>query len=156
MNDILGISSEPNVVPVHFLGVDARPDALTAVLGALAANEIDLRSIVRSDDHVSLLVPAASIAAIPRVICVLRDDGVIRDAVVGAEAAPVSVVGAHLTGRLTIAARMFRALSREGINSECLSTSEARIWCLVGDADRQRAIGALHEEFLDELRWLRE
>jgi aspartate kinase len=156
MNAILGISSEPNVVPLRLLGVDARPESLEAVLCALAADSIELRSIVRTADQVSIVVPAASLDVLPRVIGRLRDAGIIGDGVIGAEAAPVSVVGARLNARLAIAARMFRALSREGINSECLSTSEARIWCLVDDGDRQRAMGALREEFVDELAFLRE
>lgn len=156
MNAILGISSEPSVVPLRLFGVDDRPAALEAVLAALAADNVELRSIFRTADQLSILVPAASLAVLPSVIGRLRDGGVVREGLVGPQAAPVSVVGSRLNARLTIAARMFRALSREGINSECLNTSEARIWCLVGDADRQRAIGALHEEFVDELRWLNE
>ena len=132
---IVGISSEPSVVPLRLVGLAAGPESLDAVLRALADADVQLRSIVRTDDQ-------------------LRDDGVIRDAAVGPQAAPVSVVGSRLHERLAIAARMFRALSREGINSECLSTSEARIWCLVGDSDRQRALGALREEFVEELSWL--
>jgi len=156
MSAILGISSEPNVVPLRLIGVDARPESLEAVLCALAADSVELRSIVRTAADLSIIVPAASLDALPRVIGRLRDAGIIHDGVVGAEAAPVSVVGARLNARLAIAARMFRALSREGINSECLNTSEARIWCLVGDGDRQRAMGALREEFVDELAFLRE
>ncbi len=156
MNAILGISSEPNVVPLRLSGVDDGPESLAAVLEALARERIELRSIVRTADHLSILVPATSLASLSSVIHRLRHDGVVRDGMIGPEAAPVSVVGSHLNARLAIAARMFRALSREGINSECLNTSEARIWCLVGDSDRQRAMGALHEEFVEELRWLGE
>ena len=156
MNVILGISSEPSVVPLRLFGVDDRPESLEAVLSALAIDGIELRSIVRTTDHLSILIPAASLPLLPSLIERLRIGGVVSAGVIGGEAAPVSVIGSRLNARITIAARMFRALSREGINSECLNTSEARIWCLVGDADRQRAIGALHEEFVDELRWLGE
>ena len=61
MNAILGISSEPNVVPLRLSGVDARPESLEAVLCALAADGIELRSIVRTADQVSIVVPAASL-----------------------------------------------------------------------------------------------
>lgn len=155
MNAILGISSEPNVVPLRFVGLSRDALVLARVLGMLAEARIELRSIVRSDDQLSLLVtegavPLASVAA------QLRGDGIARAVVVGSPVAPVAVLGSHLRERSAIAARVFRALSREGINSECLSTSEARIWCLVGDADRQRALGALRDEFVEELRWLAE
>lgn len=159
MNDnesIVGISSEPSVVPLRLVGLAGGAQELDAIFGALADAGVELRSIMRSDDQLSLLVGADSLPALPHLIARLQDAGVIRGGAVGRQVAPVSVVGSRLHERLAIAARMFRALSREGINSECLSTSEARIWCLVGDGDRQRALGALHEEFVEELRWLRE
>lgn len=153
---IVGISSEPSVVPLRLLGLAAGPESLDAVLRALADADVQLRSIIRSDDQLAVLLDASALPALPPLIAALRDDGVIREAAIGPQATPVSVVGSRLQERLAIAARMFRALSREGINSECLSTSEARIWCLVGDADRQRALGALREEFVEELSWLAE
>ena len=151
---IVGISSEPSVVPLRLFGLVAGSESLDAVLRALAEADVQLRSIVRTDDQLSLLVDASGLPALPRLIAALRDDGVIRDGAIGPQATPVSVVGSRLHERLAIAARMFRALSREGINSECLNTSEARIWCLVGDGDRQRALGALRDEFVEELAWL--
>ena len=156
MNAILGISSEPNVVPLRVVGLDGDAFALARILAVLAEARVELRSIVRSDNQLSLLVSSENAVPLASVIAQLRRDGVANDVVVGNPVAPVAVLGSHLRERSTIAARMFRALSREGINSECLSTSEARIWCLVGDADRQRALGALREEFVEELRWLSE
>lgn len=153
---IVGISSEPSVVPLRLIGIGDGVEPLDAVLAALAVAGVELRSIVRTPDQLALLVSAASLPALPLLIARLSDAGVIREAVVGPQATPVAVVGSRLTARLEIAARMFRALSREGINSECLNTSEARIWCLVGDDDRQRALGALQEEFVAELAHLRE
>lgn len=151
---VVGISSEPSVVPLRLFGVGDGPEPLDAVLRALADAGVDLRSITRTPDQLMLLVTASSLPSLTLLVTRLREAGTVRDATIGAEATPVSVVGAHMNARLAIAARMFRALSREGINSECLSTSEARIWCLVGDGDRQRALGALHEEFAEELAWV--
>jgi aspartate kinase len=153
-SSVVGISSEPSVVPLRLVGVGDGPGPLDAVLRALAEAGVDLRSITRTQDQIVLLVAAAALAALPPLVAQLREAGVVTDAAIGPEATPVSVVGSHLSARLAIAARMFRALSREGINSNCLSTSEARIWCLVGDGDRQRALGALHEEFAEELSWV--
>src|SRR5512144_600481 len=115
MNAILGISSEPHVVSVRLSGVETGPESLETVLCALADKGVELRSIVRAADQVSILVPAASAASLPSVIERLRGEGIVRDGVIGREVVPVSVVGARLNARLTIAARMFRALSREGI-----------------------------------------
>ena len=124
MNAILGISSEPNVVPLRLSGVDARPESLEAVLCALAADGIELRSIVRTADQVSIVVPAAPLDVLPRVIGRLRTQAPWRRRHRRRSGAGVRR-RSPAERRLAIAARMFRALSREGMNSQCLSMSEA-------------------------------
>ena len=159
MNDdvmVVGISSEPSVVALRLAGVPDGPEPLDRILRELARASVDLRSIARTNDRLALLVAAEALPALPDLVARLRDAGVVDDAAIGAAATPVSVVGARLNARLTIATRMFRALSREGINSEWLTTSEARISCLVGDGDRRRALDALQAEFVAELEHLRE
>jgi aspartate kinase len=46
-----------------------------------------------------------------------------------------------------IAAQMFEVLASEGINIEMISTSSIRISCVVGEADVERAVRALHGAF---------
>lgn len=147
---IVGLSSEPSIVPLRLYGIVGTA-ALGGALRAAAEAGGDLRSITQTLDHLLLLVPASSRAGLPALVARLRDRGIVREATIGGDAAPVSVVAPHPNARPGIAARMFRALSREGIDSECLNTSEARIWCLVGDRHRRRALAALHDEFVEEL-----
>ncbi|MFH1485278.1 MAG: ACT domain-containing protein, partial [Chloroflexota bacterium] len=45
------------------------------------------------------------------------------------------------------AALMFKALHREGINIELITTSEIRITCIVAEARLQDAVRALHRTF---------
>lgn len=153
---VVGISSEPSVVSLRLVGVPAGPEPLDQILRELAHASVGLRSIERTHDRLALLVAADALPALPGLVGRLRDAGIVHDAAIGSAATPVSVVGSRLNARLTIATRMFRALSREGINSEWLTTSEARISCLVGDGDRSRALDALQAEFLAELEYLRE
>jgi aspartate kinase len=153
---VVGIGSEPSVVSLRLAGVPEGPEPLARILRELADASVDLRSISRTNDRLALLVAADALGVLPRIVARLREAGMADDAVIGAAAAPVSVVGSRLNSRLNIATRMFRALSREGINSEWLTTSETRIWCLVGDDDRLRALGALQAEFVEELDCFRE
>jgi aspartate kinase len=153
---VVGISSEPSVVSLRLVGVPDGPEPLDRILSELAQASVDLRSIERTHDRLALLVAADALPALPEFVTRLRAAGIVHDAVIGSAATPVSVVGSRLNARLTIATRMFRALSREGINSEWLTTSEARISCLVGDGDRSRALHALQAEFLEELEYLKE
>ncbi|MEW5933297.1 MAG: ACT domain-containing protein, partial [Bacillota bacterium] len=59
----------------------------------------------------------------------------------------VSIVGSGMATHPGVAARMFGALARNGINIQVISTSEIRISCLIDAADLERAVTALHDEF---------
>ena len=61
--------------------------------------------------------------------------------------AKVSLVGAGMKSELGIAARMFRILSKHGINIEMISTSPIRISCVVSGDDVGAAVAALHDGF---------
>ncbi len=46
-----------------------------------------------------------------------------------------------------VAARMFTALSRTGVNIDMISTSTIRISVVVNEADVETAVNAIHTEF---------
>jgi aspartate kinase len=46
-----------------------------------------------------------------------------------------------------VAARMFGALSREGINIQMISTSEIAVSCVIEDKYAELAVRALHDAF---------
>jgi aspartate kinase len=59
----------------------------------------------------------------------------------------VSLVGVGMRSHAGIASRMFRALAREGINIEMISTSEIKVSVVVDEKYLELAVRALHEEF---------
>lgn len=61
--------------------------------------------------------------------------------------AKVSVVGYGMRGHSGVAARMFDALAREGINIEMISTSEIKISVVIENKYAKKAAQALHKEF---------
>jgi len=63
------------------------------------------------------------------------------------DVAKVSIVGAGLLDQPDIAARMFTALGRAGINIKMISTSEIRISCAVSDKDGEAAVRIVHDLF---------
>jgi aspartate kinase len=63
------------------------------------------------------------------------------------QVAKVSVVGAGMAANPGVAATLFGALAREGINIEMISTSEIKISCLIRAAEVQRAVRAVHRAF---------
>jgi aspartate kinase len=61
--------------------------------------------------------------------------------------AKVSIVGAGITSDPAIAARMFGALAKEGINIDMISTSGIRISCLISASRIEDAVRTIHKEF---------
>ncbi len=66
--------------------------------------------------------------------------------------AKVSMVGVGMRSHSNVAAKMFAALAKEGINIHMISTSEIKISCVIDSKYTELAVRALHDAFeLDRL-----
>lgn len=64
----------------------------------------------------------------------------------------ISVIGNGMRSHSGVAARMFRALSKENINIQMISTSEIKISCVVDEKYSELAVRVLHDCFaLDKI-----
>ena len=63
------------------------------------------------------------------------------------EISKISVVGAGMRSHFGVAARIFQALSDEGINVMMISTSEIRVSCIIEKKYTELAVRALHDAF---------
>ena len=64
--------------------------------------------------------------------------------------AKIAIVGSRLSSTPGLAARMFAALAREGINIDCISSSEMKVACVIAADQLDRAIRAVHAEFFGQ------
>ncbi|MGB3138480.1 MAG: ACT domain-containing protein, partial [Nodosilinea sp.] len=69
------------------------------------------------------------------------------DVAVDEEIAKVSVVGIGMIYAPGVAARMFKALSEQGINLQMIATSEIKISCVVDKTEGVTALRAVHNAF---------
>jgi len=69
------------------------------------------------------------------------------DVAVDEAIAKVSVVGAGMIYAPGVAARMFKALSEQGINLQMIATSEIKISCVVAETEGVKALRAVHNAF---------
>ncbi|HSM81350.1 MAG TPA: aspartate kinase, partial [Nodosilinea sp.] len=69
------------------------------------------------------------------------------DVAVDSAIAKVSVVGTGMIYAPGVAARMFQALSEQGINLQMIATSEIKISCVVAEAEGVTALRAVHNAF---------
>jgi aspartate kinase len=70
-----------------------------------------------------------------------------RDVQLTEHIANVSIVGVGMRTHSGVAARMFAALSKEGINIMMISTSEIKISCVIDAKYTELAVRSLHEAF---------
>jgi len=149
---VTGIAHDRSQAKVTIRRVPDRPGIAAQVFGAVADHGIVVDMIVQNvsrdgNSDISFTVPRADRA---KVVRTLEEVG----SRVGAESvvhddriAKVSIVGVGMRSHSGVAARMFHALSAEGINIQMISTSEIAVSCVIEDKYTELAVRALHETF---------
>lgn len=154
---VVGVSADKNIAKVTLLDVPDRPGIAATVFEHLA----------RADVNVRLIIQSASTEDRARITFILDEDlvdGVLdlferwkRERIAGKIAvdrnvAKISIVGSRLVSVPGLAARMFAALAREGINIDCITSSEMKVACVIAGEHLDRAVKAVHEEFFPSSR----
>ena len=154
MEDVVvtGITHDRSQAKISLLRVPDRPGLAAKVFGAVGTRNIVVDMIVQNISRdgftdISFTVPRGDMARARTVL-----DEVARD--VGAEktvhderVAKVSIVGVGMRSHSGVAASMFTALSKEGINIQMISTSEIAVSCVIEDKYAELAVRALHDAF---------
>lgn len=63
--------------------------------------------------------------------------------------AKISVVGVGIKSNPGVAAKIFDAFGKEKINIDMISSSEIKVSCVIDQKDLERALNALHSQFID-------
>jgi len=154
MEDVVvtGITHDRSQAKISLLRVPDRPGIAAQIFGALGAQRIVIDMIVQNISRdgftdISFTVPrgdaASAAAALEEIARAVGAEGVLRDERV----AKISIVGVGMRSHSGVAARMFGALSREGINIQMISTSEIATSCVIEDKYTELAVRALHDAF---------
>lgn len=107
------------------------------VLTAPRAGKVDLSFTVPRDDYARAMELVQQVANRHAGAAVAGNDRV----------AKLAAVGSGMRSHAGVATRLFEALAREAIDVRLVSTSEIKISVLVGEADLERAVRALHGAF---------
>jgi aspartate kinase len=149
---VTGVAHDRGQAKVTIRGVPDRPGIAAQVFGTVGDHGIVVDMIVQNVSRdqmtdISFTVPRGDR---PTVVATLED--VAKK--IGAESvtyddriAKVSIVGVGMRSHSGVAARMFRALSREGVNIHMISTSEIAVSCVIEDKYVELAVRALHDAF---------
>ena len=155
--EIRGVAHDQKVAKIAVLGVSNTPGVAHAIFSELAAANIDVDMIVQSirnlEKNITDMVFTIALGDLPeakKVVDAVAEKINATAVLVEEDVAKVSIVGAGMLGSPGIAARMFGALARAGVNIDIISTSEISVSCLIKGSQLTEAVNSIHEEFFPE------
>jgi aspartate kinase len=151
---IRGVAHDDKVAKIAVLGVPNNPGIAHLIFSALAEASVDVDMIVQSIRNIEknvtdmvFTVASDDLSQAKKIVDEVADKLNAIAVLIEEDVAKVSIVGAGMLGNPGIAARMFGALSKAGINIDVISTSEISISCLIKGSQLKEAVNAIHEEF---------
>ena len=149
---ISGIAFNRDEAQITVAGIPDRPGVAAAIFGPIARANIEVDVIVQSVGQDGLTTMSFTVHRndYPQAMALLA--GVVAE--LGARSvggddkiAKISLVGVGMRSHAGVAAKMFEALSAEGINIRMISTSEIKISVIVDEKYLELAVRTLHEAF---------
>jgi len=151
---ISGIAFNRDEAKISVMGVEDRPGIAFAILGPIAAANIDVDMIVQNigaSGHTdfSFTVNRNEYQRALSVLAGQREQKRFqaREVIGDNRIAKVSVVGIGMRSHVGLASKMFKALAQEGINIQMISTSEIKIAVVIDEKYLELAVRVLHKAF---------
>jgi aspartate kinase len=151
-NKVRGIAHDLDVAKITVVGVPDRPGIAMSIFEPLAKANISIDTIVQnaSINNITDLTFTVAKSQLEKAMGVVRPIAKsigAGDCVSDAKLGKVSIIGTGMQNTPGFAARMFTAISEQGINIQLISTSEIRITCIIEEARVKDAVQALHRAF---------
>jgi aspartate kinase len=151
---ISGIAFNRDEAKISVMGVEDRPGIAYAILGPIAASNIDVDMIVQNigaSGHTdfSFTVNRNEYRNALDVLEAERGKRSFeaRDIIGDNRIAKVSVVGIGMRSHVGLASKMFKTLADEGINIQMISTSEIKIAVVIDEKYLELAVRVLQKAF---------
>ncbi len=151
-NKVRSIAHDLDVAKITVVGVPDRPGIAVALFEPLAKANISVDTIVQNTSINNITDLTFTVAksqlgkAMEVVEPIARSIGA-KECASDAKLGKVSIVGTGMQNTPGYAARMFGALSEQGINIQLITTSEIRITCIIDELRVTDAVRALHRTF---------
>ncbi len=152
---VKAIAVKKNVAALNIFGAGmvGLPGIAARIFNALARNNINILMISQgsSETNISLVVEREDVEkAIDAIKSEFKGENVIKNIDCNKNVAILAVVGAGMKGTRGVAARVFSAVAKAGVNVLMISqgSSEVNISFVVEEKDSDIALKALHKEFI--------
>jgi aspartate kinase len=150
---VSGVAHDLNVAKIGIFDVPDCPGIARNIFQSLANEQINVDMIIQGwvrddiNDIVFTVTRGDLERALPVVDKIVKEIGA-SGFVYNDRVAKVSIVGAGMITNPGVAADMFKALAKENINIEMISTSEIKVSCIIHEDQAIKAVQALHAEFI--------
>ena len=150
---ISGIAFQRDEAKISLMGVDDRPGIAYAILGVIAAANIDVDMIVQNigaSGHTDFSFTVNRNEFAKAMEALRGENGKsfrAREINGDAKIAKLSLVGIGMKSHVGVASRMFKALADENINIQMISTSEIKISVIIDEKYLELAVRVLHRAF---------
>ena len=159
---VSGVAYSREEAKITLFTIEDRPGVASGIFGPLADAGINVDMIVQNisekdydDDHpgavtdMTFSCPINQVARAKKALEEAQAKDLIKydELIIDEDVAKVSVVGIGMRSHAGVAAKMFKALSADGINIKVISTSEIKISVLIDRKYMELAVQALHDAF---------
>jgi aspartate kinase len=149
---VSGVAYDKNQIKVTVQGVPDKPGVAAKIFNTISDNNVVVDMIIQNIGEggltdMSFTVPRTDAKKIQEVMKKVVDEIGAKGLTVKEEIAKVSIVGVGMRSHSGVAARMFSAMAKEGINIMMISTSEIKISIVIDAKYTELAVRVLHETF---------
>ena len=149
---ITGVSFTKNDSKITLIGVVDKPGVAASIFEPLSMNAINVDMVVQNvsaDGRQTDLTFTIKNEDIKKTEKLLRNNKKIKfqNILIKKNVSKISIIGVGMITTPGVTYRMFKALSKQKINIQVISTSEIKISVLIDKQHIKKAVKALHKEF---------
>ena len=151
--NVSGIVFSKNDSKITLLGVPDKPGVAAKIFGSLARQDINVDMIVQNISvdgkfsDLTFTVSENDLFRAKKSINKIKKEVGIKNILPDSKVAKLSIVGIGMRTNAGIAEEMFKALAKEKINIDLISTSEIKISVLISRKHLLKAVNVLHKVF---------
>lgn len=152
---VSGVAVDKNTARIAVIGVKDIPGVAFKMFDLLAKHNINVDIILQSigregTKDISFTVAKDDAEETVKILEENMSRVTAKKIEMDTGVAKVSIVGAGMQSNPGVASRMFEALYNVGVNIRMIATSEIRITVLINEEDVDKAMRAVHDQFMEE------
>ena len=154
---VVGITSDKKIAKVTLVDVRDEPGLAAAIFRDLAREDVNVRLIIQAAathdrNRITFVTDNDQVDRVKELERTWRTRKIVGEVEIDLDVAKIAIVGSRIASTPGLAARMFTALAKVGVNIDCISTSEMKVSCVIGCDDLDQAVRAVHAEFFGTSR----